>query len=166
MLINAKILSLWKLGFSLMSFPGQILDYYFLLWPGQVLNSQVTSMHIRIVSIFFSSYCNEISLLQYLFYIIYLFINIYFICCLILNGELLVVILGCIFSKALYNELLLVFSLASLLITIFTFSVHHCPGGWPLSYPKMFICLRMITQKLMRQFFSESTPESAETTEL
>lgn len=75
MLINAKILSLWKLGFSLIPFPGQILDYDFLLWPGQVLNSQVTSMHIRIVSIFLSSHCNEVSLLQYLFYNIYLFIH-------------------------------------------------------------------------------------------
>lgn len=71
MLINAKMLSLQKLGFSLIPSPGQILDYYFLLELGQVLNSQVTSMHIRIASIFLSSHCNEVYILQYLFNIIF-----------------------------------------------------------------------------------------------
>lgn len=69
-LLNAKILSFLKSGFSLIPFLVQALDYWFSLYPGHVLNSQIVSLHVRIVSILLSVHCNRAYLLQYLFNII------------------------------------------------------------------------------------------------
>lgn len=87
-MLNAKMLSFLKSDFSLIAFLVQALGYCFILYPGNVLNSQIASLHVRIVSSLLSPHCNGACLLQYLFNIIYLLLNLIctcFICYLIIK---------------------------------------------------------------------------------